>query len=243
MISRYFFASLFKVTTPKANFLSDDIETIRMIDLNTLYNRLYRHYGRQHWWPADSDLEMMIGAVLVQNTAWGNAHKALRNFTDFNGERLLRLDLPTLTAKIKPAGSYTRKAQTVLALLRWFNDYGFAKAALADKDTAALRHELLAIHGIGEETCDCILLYAFNRPVFVVDTYLKRLLHKAGHPDMRRYAEIQRYMMDRLPHEVSLFQEYHALIVAYGKTHLKRTALPLPDPIFAETKATPVSLE
>ncbi len=214
-----------------------------MITIDQIYMRLYNTYGKQYWWPADNDIEMLIGAVLVQNTNWTNVETALSNFDSWQGDDVLRMPLESLILKIKPAGFYTRKAQTIKNLLTWFSVYHFDKQNLENKTTESLRNELLAIHGIGEETCDCILLYLFNRPVFVVDAYLKRLLKKTGHPQMTSYQSIQKYMTKYLPSDVYLFQEYHALVVAYGKDHLKpKPHLTLSDPLYPEAEIVEYTL-
>ena len=203
-----------------------------MIKLETIYQKLYQTYGQQHWWPADSDLEMMIGAVLVQNTSWTNAEKALNRFENFDGSLILSLSPDSLMEKIRPAGFFRRKAQTIRSLLLWFQTYGFDKKQLERKTTADLRRELLAIPGIGPETCDCILLYSFERPVFIVDNYLKRLLAKSGYPQISTYDQLQTYVMAQLPQDVQLFQEFHALIVAYGKIYLQaKGSAPEDDPL------------
>lgn len=214
-----------------------------MITIDQIYMNLYNTYGKQYWWPADNDIEMMIGAVLVQNTNWTNVETALKNFSSWHGHEILNMPLDTLIEVIKPAGFYTRKAQTIKNLLSWFETYHFDKQKLESIPTLDLRNELLSIHGIGEETCDCILLYLFNRPVFVVDAYLKRLLKRTGHPEMKSYQEIQNYMMNSLPLDTYLFQEFHALVVAYGKDHLKPTPHPtLTDPLNDETPFVSYSL-
>lgn len=194
-----------------------------MKSLDRTFYKLYNHFGPQKWWPADNDIEMMIGAVLVQNTNWNNVSKALQNFNgNFRGEEILSFDYESLVSMIQSVGFYKRKAQTILNLMNWYNHYKFNNEELEEIDTLTLRNELLSIHGIGEETCDCLLLYTFNRPVFIVDAYLKRLLIKLGYPAMTSYAKIQAFMMKALPHNVQLFQEYHALIVEYGKFYLPR---------------------
>lgn len=193
-----------------------------MIPINSIYEILLAYYGKQNWWPADSDLEMMLGAILVQHTNWQNAAKSLAMCAPFEGPALLALSESEWQQRIRPAGSFVRKAQTILALLNWFAQYQFDTAALRAIPTHQLRSELLAIKGIGPETADCILLYACNRPVFVVDSYLKRLLAHTQHCVAPQYDAIQNYMVASLPSDVLLFQEYHALIVAYGKDFLSK---------------------
>lgn len=203
-----------------------------MIKLDIIYKKLYQTYGPQHWWPADSDLEMMIGAILVQNTSWVNVERALKNFESFNGATILNLSSDELIEKIRPAGFFTRKSQTIRNLLLWFQTYNYDKKQLKMKATEELRRELLSISGIGPETCDCILLYCFERPVFIVDSYLKRLLSRCGYPQMTTYNLIQDYVMAQLPQDVQLFQEFHALIVTYGKAYLTPKRIITNDPLF-----------
>lgn len=192
-----------------------------MKNLDRIYYKLYNHFGPQYWWPASSAMEMIIGSVLVQNTNWNNVTQALDNFETFDPEYLRSLNREMLIEMIRPAGFYTRKSQTILNVLAWLNSYDFDFDVLNTLDTEVLRNQILGIAGIGPETCDCILLYTFDRPVFVVDAYLKRLLLKMGFDVGQSYEAIQGFMMDNLPHDVLLFQEYHALVVAYGKAFSK----------------------
>lgn len=194
-----------------------------MTQIDRTFYKLYNHFGPQNWWPAQSDIEMMLGAILVQNTSWKNVENVLSQFEHFDGQALCDMSFDTLAELIQASGSYKRKTQSILELMNWYQEYDFNPDNLNTIDTPTLRKSLLAIHGIGEETCDCILLYAFNRPVFVVDAYLRRLLDKLSYPKLRSYSSIQKLMMDTLPHDVSLFQEYHALIVEYGKKYLPKS--------------------
>ncbi|KAF1305695.1 hypothetical protein [Candidatus Enterococcus willemsii] len=215
-----------------------------MKNLSNIYYDLYNYYGPQHWWPANNDIEMMIGAILVQNTNWKNVELALQRFPSFHPAEIMQLTDDELIHQIQPAGFYTRKVQTIKRVLHWYQTYDFKKEIVATIPTKQLRKEFLAIHGIGNETCDCILLYAFNRPIFVVDTYLKRLLAKFDFFDSTNYDAIQTFMMTQLPENVALFQEYHALIVAYGKEYLKPSTLlnNTPDPVLTDTKNIDYSL-
>lgn len=191
-----------------------------MKPLIDIYNELYEHYGTQYWWPAQSDIEMMIGSVLVQNTRWENVEMSLNNFPSFNAREILSLNKSDLIELIRPSGFYNRKSETIINLLTWYEKYNFDTSKVEHLSTEELRKELLNIHGIGEETCDSILLYLFERPVFVVDAYLKRLLEKHGHPVFKTYQKIQKYVSELLTEDVYLYQEFHALIVQYGKDGL-----------------------
>lgn len=195
--------------------------------LEKIYRRLFKAFGPQHWWPGDSPLEVAIGAVLTQNTAWSNVELAIKNL---KRERLIclkklgRITPKKLAELIRPAGYFNVKADRLKNLFRYLNDKKCNQrlSSLARTDTARLRDELLAVKGVGPETADSILLYALNRPIFVVDAYTKRFLlrHRLVAPTVK-YDELQRLFMNNLKKSSFLFNEFHALIVHLGKTHCK----------------------
>ncbi len=189
-----------------------------------IYNALHSAYGHQNWWPAKSREEMMLGAILVQNTSWTNVEKALSNFNnDFSFTSIDAMSLETLQTFIRPAGFYRAKSIAIKNLVDYFQHINFD---FDDAHLEVLRKDLLALKGIGFETADAILLYAFNQPFFVVDTYLKRLFKHVHLPQFSTYHQYQDYVMAHLPHDVVLYQEFHALIVAYGKRKVSD-----PDPL------------
>ncbi len=189
-----------------------------------IYNALHSAYGPQNWWPAKSREEMMLGAILVQNTSWTNVEKALSNFNnDFSFTSIDAMSLETLQTFIRPAGFYRAKSIAIKNLVDYFQHINFD---FDDAHLEVLRKDLLALKGIGFETADAILLYAFNQPFFVVDTYLKRLFKHVHLPQFSTYHQYQDYVMAHLPHDVVLYQEFHALIVAYGKRKVSD-----PDPL------------
>ncbi|HSS65552.1 MAG TPA: endonuclease, partial [Gammaproteobacteria bacterium] len=148
----------------------------------SLYNRLFDAYGPQQWWPADDAFEMMLGAILIQHTAWPNASRAIDNLRSVGllaPEPLDGTKLERLTALIRPAGVYKVKARRIQAFVRWYRSNG-GYSALRALSTPELRQSLLSVHGIGPETADDILVYAFDRPVFVVDAYARRLFSRYG---------------------------------------------------------------
>ena len=188
--------------------------------LTALYDRLLDAYGPQHWWPAESAFEVIVGAVLTQNTSWKNVEKAL---TGLKQAGLLDLDgivaLPRdeLAELIKSSGFFNVKAQRLKNLCEWLQSQGGLEE-VAGWNTGELRRALLGINGIGPETADDIVLYAFERPVFVIDTYTRRLLRKLGLIQGKEDYETLRQMFEScLPPEHSLYNEYHALIVRHAK--------------------------
>ena len=189
-------------------------------DLERLYQRLYAVYGPQHWWPARTSFEVMVGAVLTQHTHWRGAARAvaaLRGVRCLTPRTLLALDRDSLHALLRPAGCYRVKAERLHALCQWLSQQGGC-TVLRRQPTARLRASLSSVRGVGPETADTILLYAFDRPVFVVDTYARRLFTRLGWidpavPGIRLRAAVQ----ELLPPDTALFNELHALIVRHGK--------------------------
>ncbi len=190
--------------------------------LEEIYRRLYRHFGPQHWWPAETPFEVCVGAILTQNTNWRNVERAIENLKTrdlLSPQALYELPEDLLAALIRPAGYFRVKARRLKAFVRWLvENYGGGLENLSEKETEELRRELLSLPGIGPETADSILLYALERPVFVVDAYTRRILLRHGLvTEEADYHEIQELFMENMPLEVELFNEYHALLVACGK--------------------------
>lgn len=196
--------------------------------LAAIYRELSSYYGPQHWWPthSGSPWEIMLGAVLTQNTTWTNVELALGNILSAWGpdglkspEMALQAPIEVLTALLRPAGFYTIKPQKVRNLARFVAEEGGLDALLQSKEsTGALRDRLLDIWGIGPETADAILLYALRRPVFVADAYTLRLASRWGLLGREaKYDEVQGLFADNLPRDTQLYDEYHALIIAHGK--------------------------
>lgn len=193
-----------------------------------IYERLYHVYGPQGWWPSDGRFEMIVGAILTQNTAWRNVEKAIQNLKAAGvlSPRGLRESLESDLAKlVYPSGYYNTKARKLQAFARYIGDrYKDDLDAMASRDVAALRGELLGVYGIGEETADDILLYALGKPVFVVDAFTKRLLYRLGlGPESGQYREYQALFERNLTPNIALFGEYHALIVRHAKEACRKT--------------------
>jgi endonuclease III related protein len=197
--------------------------------LRNIFNRMLTVFGPRHWWPGDSPLEVMVGAVLTQNTSWRNVEKAIANLKDrgllADMARLAEIDEGELAQIIRPAGYYNVKSKRLKALFANFHQrFGSTMEDTAGVATPELRAYLLSLNGIGPETADSILLYALERPVFVVDAYTKRFLGNHGITDHDvDYHDVQRLFMDNLPEDTYLFNEYHALIVRLAQEHCKKT--------------------
>jgi endonuclease-3 related protein len=190
--------------------------------LKTIYVELFKAFGPQHWWPAKTPFETMLGAILTQNTNWKNVEKALSNLREKNlldAARLIGVNSRTLAKCLQPSGYYNIKAKRVKNFLLYFKQkYSLDHRKMYAVDTAALRQELLAVNGIGPESADSILLYALEKPVFVVDAYTRRVLVRHGFIDENaRYDQIQNLFMQNLESNVKLYNEYHALIVKLCK--------------------------
>lgn len=193
-----------------------------------IYEALYARFGPQGWWPGETPLEVMVGAILTQNTSWVNVEKAIHNLKGAGLLTLPRLlDLPTalLAEYIRPAGYYNIKAARLHNLLRLIaGEHDGDLDAFLNQPLHQLREQLLGVKGIGPETADAIILYAARQPVFVVDAYTFRLLSRHDlADDSADYASLQALFMDNLPEDVTLFGEYHALIVRACKEYCRKT--------------------
>jgi endonuclease-3 related protein len=194
--------------------------------LMSLYNQLLARYGPQHWWPGETPFEVMVGAILTQNTAWTNVEKAIANLKLaglMEPRLLLAVDPPLLARLIRPAGYYNVKTKRLRAFLLWLvKAHGGKAEALRGRPLASLREDLLAVKGIGRETADSILLYAVGLPTFVVDAYTHRILRRHGLvPAETDYEEMKALFEENLPRDAALYNEYHALIVACGKEYCR----------------------
>ncbi len=190
-----------------------------------VYDKLLKCYGRQHWWPADTPFEVMVGAILVQNIAWTNVENAIRQLKSqlyLTPQAILAAPLPELAEWLKPSGYFNIKAQRLHNYCQWYVNAGeFPR--LSCVDTSALRKQLLAVNGIGQETADDILLYAFERPVFVIDAYTRRFFSRLKLLEGDADYETLRYQFETgLQADVAVFNEYHALIVCHAKNACKK---------------------
>jgi endonuclease III related protein len=194
-----------------------------------IYNALYEHYGPQHWWPGETPFEVMVGAILTQNTNWGNVEKAIANLKAAGALSPKAIhDMPDtgLASLIRPSGYFNIKAKRLKAYISYFMErYGGSVARMKKADCGRLREEILAVSGIGPETADSILLYALGCPVFVVDAYTRRIFSRHGFfPETSDYHDVQSYFTERIPKDVQLYNEYHALIVRLAKDRCLKKA-------------------
>ncbi len=193
-----------------------------------MFWRLFDHFGPQYWWPGQTPFEIAVGAILTQNTNWQNVEKAICNLKKhklLEPRAILELPPSLLAELIRPAGYYNIKAKRVKCFVKFLEDVFQGRMELmAEAETAELRRMLLEIHGIGPETADSILLYALEKPVFVVDAYTVRALshHELIDPESADYHDIQELFMNNLPVDTCLFNEYHALFVRLGKDFCKK---------------------
>lgn len=191
-----------------------------------IYQTLLDSFGPQHWWPGETPFEVAVGAILTQNTSWFNVEKAIANLKAagcLDAAKLHELDAADLEKLIRPAGYFRVKAKRLKNFIDWLcNEYGGDLRNLEGVSTARLREDLLSISGIGPETADSILLYALDRPIFVVDTYTARVMVRHGliGADLD-YQQLQDLFMSNLEPDVALFNEFHALLVMTGKDYCK----------------------
>lgn len=188
--------------------------------LRSVFDRLLDGYGPQDWWPGDTPFEIMVGAVLTQNTAWINVERAIANLINqraLDPARILAAPEDRLADWLRPSGYFNIKARRLRNFCRWYLEAG-GYDTLTALETQPLRHALLAVNGIGPETADDILLYAFDRPVFVIDAYTRRLFARLGLiAGDEGYEQLRQAVERALGADAALFNEFHALIVAHAK--------------------------
>ncbi|GAB3049416.1 endonuclease [Virgibacillus ainsalahensis] len=191
-----------------------------------IYEKLFDHYGSQNWWPADTPFEMMIGSILVQNTSWRNVEKALWNVRPFlQPEEIDYMQQEKLAQLIRSSGFFNIKAKRIKAFMEWFKSYDYDMERIKKEDRQKLRDELVNIKGIGQETADVMLLYAFDKPVFVVDAYARRIFYRIGHDMPVSYDGFRKQMEKELPDDLVLYNEFHALLVEHAKELCRKKPL------------------
>ena len=207
------------------------------LSLLEIHNRLLKRFGTLHWWPADTPFEVCVGAILTQNTAWTNVEKAihaLRQAGIMTPEALHNSDPDQLARLIRPAGYFNLKSRRLKDFTTWlFLMHQGSLERMFTVDWQELRAELLGVRGIGPETADSILLYAGDRPTFVVDAYTRRLFQRLGLlPESAGYDQTRALFMKHLPQDAALFNEYHAQIVEQCKQFCRKKPLCSGCPLF-----------
>ena len=199
-------------------------------ELMRLYRRLHRHYGDLSWWPGDTPLEVSVGAILTQNTAWTNVEKAIKRLKEARSLSVAALGRMThrrLALLIKSAGYFNVKARRLKNFISFLQGcHAGSLNKMFRQPIPRLRQELLAVNGVGPETADSILLYAGEKPSFVIDAYTKRILSRHGVlPYDKGYNEFQELFMKQLPRSAAFYNQYHAMFVNIGKDFCRKRPL------------------
>ena len=190
--------------------------------LENIFGRLLKRYGPQYWWPADDPFEVIVGTILTQSVAWKNVRMAISNLKEagaLSPQALRKLETDQLAGLIYSCGYYNAKAKKLKAFALWLGEcYNDDLKKLFSTEPQELREKLLKVHGIGEETADSIILYAAGKPAFVADAYTRRILSRLGLVSPKDgYSACQTLLVQNLPHQANLFNEYHALLVCLAK--------------------------
>jgi len=204
--------------------------TCNMNIFEIIYKTLFKAFGPQHWWPGETPFEVVVGAILTQNTSWGNVEKAIKNLKAghaLNARRIDEMPVHALAALIRSAGYFNVKAKRLKSFIRFLvANYQGSIEKMKREDLQVLREKLLDVNGIGPETADSILLYALGKPVFVIDAYTKRVLSRHNVVDRdKSYEDFQNLFHSSLRRDVKLFNEYHALLVTVGKIYCRSNPL------------------
>lgn len=197
-----------------------------MNKLEIIYKKLYKAFGPQHWWPGDTSFEVAVGAILTQNTNWGNVEKAINNLKSarvLSAKKIHEMPISKLAQLIRPAGYFNVKAKRLRAFIDFLvTEYNGSMGKMKKEDLHILREKLLSVNGIGPETADSILLYALDKPVFVIDGYTKRVLSRHGIMEHDRpYHDFQALFHSEVKTNLKGYNEYHALFVMTGKNFCK----------------------
>lgn len=194
------------------------------LSLYSLYEELLFNLGPQGWWPAESKAEIIVGAILVQNTKWTNVEKSLhrlRERTFFEATKIASLSEQELIELIRPSGFYQNKSKAILAVFHWLEDYGFDFKQITSKYKEDLRQQLLSLPGIGEETADVLLLYVFDKKIFIADKYTRQLFSLLGIKKITNYHSLKKRVPKPAAFSLSEAQEFHGLLDEFGKLYVK----------------------
>ncbi|WP_414049213.1 endonuclease III domain-containing protein [Macrococcus animalis] len=193
------------------------------LTIQELYDILYDNLGPQGWWPADNPYEIIVGAILVQNTNWRNVERSLDNLrerTQFDPDKILALEVESLQTYIQPSGFFKNKSKAIISIFQWLKEHHYDFKSIDEMYVDELRNILLALPGIGPETADVLLVYVFDKVVFITDSYTRRLFKLLGHPKSESYHGLQDAVT--LPESFTPIhaQEFHGLLDEFGKRYL-----------------------
>lgn len=197
------------------------------LTLYQLYQKMLAEMGPQGWWPAESKFEIILGAILVQNTNWKNVEKSLANMkavTDFAPEEVSKLDKEHLMSLIRPSGFYKNKSKAIMEIFEWLKKYQFDLKRIKKSYGEKLRSQLLLLHGIGEETADVLLLYVFDEKVFIADKYTQKLFTFLQVKGIKNYSSLKKLVPELSYFTLSQAQEFHGLLDEFGKVYVKNQA-------------------
>lgn len=197
---------------------------MQYLTLYQLYQKMLAIMGPQGWWPADSKFEIILGAILVQNTNWKNVEKSLANIksvTDFSPEKVSKLDKEHLISLIRPSGFYKNKSKAIMDVFQWLQEYNFDLEKIKIAHQGKLRQQLLSLHGIGEETADVLLLYVFDEKVFVADKYTQKLFTFLQVEGIKNYRSLKKLLPVLDDFTLEQAQEFHGLLDEFGKIYVK----------------------
>ena len=221
----------FLTAAPSILYVKEEVSTMgpKGKILIEMYQRLLCTVGPRHWWPGESPFEVIVGAILTQNTSWANVEKAIENLKNagiLNPPGMRRVSWDELAQVIKPSGFYRIKANRLKRFVEFFyEEFDGDMNRMRFQDLGTLRERLLRVDGIGPETADSILLYALGKPLFVVDAYTKRIFSRHGLISEKwSYEEVQEMVMGELGRDVGIYNEFHALLVFLGKYWCRRIA-------------------
>ncbi|MFQ5997702.1 MAG: endonuclease III domain-containing protein [Candidatus Bathyarchaeia archaeon] len=193
--------------------------------LSSIFSNLSEHFGEQHWWPAETSFEVLVGAILTQQTSWRNVEKAIASLKLQNlmtPQAIASIRESKLQELVKPAGFFRQKAQRLQHLCKYLaNQYNGDLPRFFDKPIESLKRELLALEGVGPETADSMILYGAEKPTFVIDAYTIRFLKRFGLIEVGKYETVKNFLESYIPLDLNRYKEYHALIVELCKTYCK----------------------
>ncbi|TCS40667.1 endonuclease III domain-containing protein [Reinekea marinisedimentorum] len=192
--------------------------------INQVFSRLETHYGRYGWWHLEEPYEVMVGAILVQNTSWKNVEKALANLAEhFNPHAIAQMPVADLAELIRPSGYYNQKALKLKAITSWFAHYRYSIQQVRQVDQQTLRQQLLSVKGVGNETADAILVYAIRKPSFVIDAYTRRIFTRNGLAVPASYDKFQALLESVIPQDNDTYAYYHGLMVDHAQQFCHKT--------------------